>query len=368
MTERRIPFLDLAHANAPLMQEIEEATASVIRSGRYLLGAETAALEEEMARLCGKKGAVATSNGLDSLRLIVRAWIDFGLLHEGDFVIVPANTYIASAIPLSEFGLKILPVDPSVDTFNLTAERIRRALTEKVKAVMLVHLYGTPAATPAYAEELRSEGILVIEDCAQAIGASANEMMVGGWGDAAAFSFYPTKNVGALGDAGAVVSDNEEMLAHIRVLANYGSDCRYHNVVKGYNCRIDEIQAAIIRVKLRYLDQEISRRRRVADAYFKTINHPEIALPGRLPITTQVWHQFPILTPRRDALRLYLDEKGIGTDVHYPTPFYRQPCYDGTFNGAWPVTDRICREIVSIPIGSICSETAEEIGHIINQF
>ncbi len=364
----QIPFLDLAKANAPLAHELEEAAARVIRSGRYLGGPETAALESELAALCGKKGAVATSNGLDSLRLIVRAWVDSGRLREGDEVIVPANTYIASVLPLTEFGLRAVPADPSLKTLNLNERGILDALSSRTRAVMLVHLYGTPATSPGIAETLRQEGLLVIEDCAQAIGASAGGKPVGGWGDAAAFSFYPTKNIGALGDAGTVVADDEELLAQVRALANYGSDRRYHNVTQGYNCRMDEIQAAMLRVKLNHLAQETLRRQAVADTYRRVIRHPEITLPGRVTGAVQVWHQFPVLSPRRDELRRYLADRGIGTDVHYPTPFYRQPCYAGMFEGSWPATDKICREILSLPIGSVAPAEAEEIGLIINQF
>ncbi len=364
----RIPFLDLAKANAPLMPELAEAAARVIRSGRYLGGTETAALESEMAALCGKRGAVAVSNGLDALRLIVRSWVDFGKLREGDEVIVPANTYIASVLPLTEFGLRAVPVDPSEKTLNLDEEGISKALSGRTRAVMLVHLYGTPATTPGFAARLRGEGLMVIEDCAQAIGASIGGKPVGGWGDAAAFSFYPTKNIGALGDAGAVVSDDEELLAYVRALANYGSDRRYHNIAQGYNCRMDEIQAAMLRVKLRHLDQETRRRQRVADAYRNIIKHPEVTLPMHEESAVQVWHQYPVLCRRRDELRRYLEGKGVGTDVHYPEPFYQQPCYQGLFEGQWPVTDRICREIVSLPIGSVSPAEAEEIGLLINQF
>lgn len=363
-----IPFLDLAKANNPLARELEEAAATVIRSGRYLAGPETEATELELARLCGRSGAVATSNGLDALRLIVRSLIDMGRLCAGDEVIVPANTYIASVLPLTEFGLCPLPVDPSIETLNIDEAGIGKALSNKTKAVMLVHLYGTPAATPSFAAKLQSGGILVIEDCAQAIGATADGQPVGGWGDAAAFSFYPTKNIGALGDAGAVVSGDKELLSHVRALANYGSDIRYHNITQGYNCRMDEIQAAMLRVKLRYLAKETTRRQKVAEAYFQTINHPEITLPARIEGATQVWHQYPVLCGRRDELRRYLAKRGVATDVHYPTPFYKQPCYSGSFKGLWPVTDRICREVVSIPIGSVTAEEAKEIGLIINQF
>lgn len=368
MTAMRIPFLDLAKANAPLLPELEEAAARVIRSGRYLNGPETAALESEMARLCGRKGAVATSNGLDALRLIVRSWIDMGKLRAGDEVIVPANTYIASVLPLTEFGLRPVAVDPCVETLNLDEAGIRKALTRNTKAVMLVHLYGTPSTTAAFAAQLRAEGLLVIEDCAQAIGASVAGKPVGGWGDAAAFSFYPTKNIGALGDAGAVISDDEELLAYVRALANYGSDRRYHNITQGYNCRMDEIQAAMLRVKLRHLGLETARRQSLAQTYSEIIRHPEISLPARIDEATQVWHQYPVLCRRRNELRRYLEQKGVGTDVHYPTPFYTQPCYRGQLSGSWPVTDRICHEIVSLPIGSITAAEAEETAHLINQF
>lgn len=366
--EMRIPFLDLAKANASLMQELEEASSRVIRSGRYLTGPETASLERELAELCGSSGAAGVSNGLDALRLITRSWIDSGKLRKGDEVIVPANTYIASVLPLTEFGLKVVPVDPSAETLNIDETGIREAISGKTRAVMLVHLYGTPATTPAFAAELRSEGLLVVEDCAQAIGAAAEGRPVGSWGDAAAFSFYPTKNIGAIGDAGAVVSYDEELLTRVKALANYGSDRRYHNVAQGYNCRMDEIQAAMLSVKLRHLNRETERRQSVAEAYSRTISHADITLPQLIEGAKQVWHQYIILSPRRDELRRYLADRGIGTDIHYPTPFYQQPCYRDCFEGSWPVTDRICRETVSLPIGSITAGAAEEIGQIINQF
>ncbi len=368
-------FLNLAQSNAPYSDALKEAAARVIDSGRYLNGAETEALEGEIADYVGAKYAIAVSNGLDAIRLIFRAYMEEGRLHPGDEVIFPANTFIASVLPITELGLTAVatPADPA--THNLDWNRLPQFITDKTKAVLIVHLYGSPCWDASICRELHDRGILIIEDNAQALGAMAAEKGLAGsrycgaLADAAAVSFYPTKNLGALGDAGMVLTSDRKLAEDVRTLAQYGSDRRYHNIYRGYNNRMDEFQAACLRIKLPFLDEENDRRRQAADVYFREISHPEVKTPQMLPDARQVWHQFVVTSPRRDDLKEWLLQNGIPTDIHYPIPPQDQPCYEGYFPSSSSAESRqLADSILSLPIANVSPEQAKEISRIINLF
>lgn len=367
------------------MAELEEAASRVIRSGCYLHGPETKAFERELAGLCGARYAIGVSNGLDAIRLILKGYMELGLLLKGDGVMVCGNTYIATLLPVTEMGLSPIIIDPEPDTMNFDWEQgldVIRRLKEagwkgRVQAVIVTHLYGTPSWNLEIARKYRDQGILIFEDNAQAIGAMAAEpglhgtRMTGNLADAAAFSFYPTKNIGALGDAGAVVTDDRQLADVIRALANYGSTERYYNRFKGYNCRLDEIQAAMLRVKLRHLDEETQRRNAVAQTYASNIRNPLVTLPEIFPEMRQVWHQYVIRVPKenRDQLRDFLAERGVPTDVHYPTPPVYQPCYLNEFDK--PEDDpalAMAHTYISLPIANVTPVQASQVAHIINEF
>lgn len=371
-TIERITFLDLSETTALQGRKLEEAAAKVIRSGRYLHGEETRRLEERLADGCGARFAIGVSNGLDALRLIFRAYLELGKLKPGQEVIVPATTYIASILPLIEFGLKPVLTEPDPRTFGLDWEKARNAVTPHTGAILTVHLYGIPSWDTQIAREMHERGLLIIEDNAQAIGASRSEpglsesKRCGGLGDAAAFSFYPTKNIGALGDAGAVVTSDADLAATVRTLSNYGSDRRYHNILCGYNCRIDELQSAFLNVKLDDLEYNILRRQAAAEVYLHGLNRSDITLPDPPEPEGVVWHQFVIRSPKRDELIKELDSAGIGTDIHYATPPHLQPCLTDLEHGPLPLTERIANEVLSLPIANITPETASEIVRRIN--
>ncbi len=364
----KYPFLDLKRLTAPLAAELKEACDRVIDSGRYLHGPETASLEHEIAALCSRRHCVAVSNGLDALRLIIKGYKALGILHDGDEVIVAANTYIASLLAITDAGLTPVPVEPEIRTMNLDPAMIGQAVTSKTRAIMEVHLYGTPARHSEIARVAKLHNLLIIEDNAQAIGASEHDMPTGGMGDAAAFSFYPTKNVGALGDAGAVTTNDTALADTIRALANYGSDRRYHNIYNGYNCRMDEIQAAMLRVRLRHMGEDKINRQLAAATYERCISHKDITKPAIIDGTDQVWHQYVVRCSNRDALQKYLAENGVGTDIHYATPPHMQPCYSGMKHSPLPLTERLAAEVLSLPIAHTSKREAEEISEIINNF
>lgn len=366
---KKYPFLDLADANAPYMDELREAAARVVSSGRYVGGPECELFEKELAAATGIKYAVGVSNGLDALRLILRAYIEMGEMRPGDEVIVPANTYVASVLAISDAGLKPVLVDADIETLNIDTSLLRRAVTPLTRAIMTVHLYGRVAWDDELEAVAREFGLKVIEDNAQAIGARYRGRMTGSLGDAAAFSFYPTKNIGALGDAGAVTTSDERLAATVRALANYGSDRRYHNIYKGFNCRLDPMQAAVLRVKLPRLDEESRRRRELAAIYLKNVQStPALAMP-LLPAdpAEHVFHQFVVLAANRTSLEEYLKANGVGYDIHYATPPHRQPCYAAEFAGMeFPVTDMIASRCLSLPITRTTSPSdAEAIAAIL---
>ncbi len=371
---KRYEFLNLGTVNAPYMEDIRRAIDRVLASGRFVGGPENDAFERELAQLTGTAHAVGVSNGLDALRLIFRAYIELGRLRPGDEVIVPANTYIASVLAVTDAGLVPVLVDPDPATMNLSSEGMRRALTPRTRAVLPVHLYGRAAWDAGMEALARRHDLIVVEDNAQAIGATDPQgRPTGALGHAAAFSFYPTKNIGALGDAGAVTTDDPALADAVRALANYGSAERYRNIYAGFNCRLDPVQAAVLRVKLPHLGEESERRRILADIYLREITNPLILLPQKPEAGEHVWHQFVVRTQSpelRDRFRAYLDTMGVATDVHYPTPPHRQQCYRELLgHESHPVAEDLSATAVSLPISGCTSpQDAREIAEIINKF
>ena len=378
-------FLNLAETNAPFREQLEQAAVRVIRSGCYLHGPETRAFEAELAAQCGASHAIGVSNGLDAIRLIIRAYIELGRLHRGDAVLVAANTYIATVLPVTEFGLVPVFVEPDADTMNFSWTGAVRILEEndraesplRISAALITHLYGTPCWDKDTAMLMRRRGMLIIEDNAQSTGAMAAEegfngsRATGNLCDASASSFYPTKNIGALGDGGAVTTCDAGLAAAVRALANYGTDRRYHNLYEGYNCRLDEIQAAFLRVKLRHLAEETARRQHTARLYTSAISNPLVTLPVTFPDMSQVWHQYVILLPEqlRDPMRRYLAEHDVPTDVHYPDPPYLQPCYASRFSPeATTPSISLSRRCISLPIANVTPRDVADVAHLINDF
>jgi dTDP-4-amino-4,6-dideoxygalactose transaminase len=357
-----VPFLDLGEVNAPYADELKVAVNRVIDSGWYVLGEEVAAFEREFATWCGVRHAVGVGNGLDALSLILRAYIDLGVLAEGDEVIVPANTFIASFLAVSANRLVPVPVEPDAETFNLDPARVEAAVGPRTRAIVAVHLYGRLADMPALADIARRRGLLLIEDAAQAHGASRDGHKAGSLGDAAAFSFYPGKNLGALGDGGAVVTDNETLAMRVLGLRNYGSLEKYRHAYQGINSRLDEMQAAMLRVKLRHVDADNARRREVARVYQETIHHPSIQLPATGPEEGHVWHLFVVRSAWRDALQAQLARAGVQTQVHYPIPPHRQLAYAHLRYLRLPVTERIHEEVLSLPMaGNLRDDQIERV-------
>lgn len=354
----KVDFLDLRALNDLHRTELEAAAARVIRSGWYIHGKEHESFEHEFAAYCGPGvTCLGVANGLDALTLVFRAAMELGRLREGDEIIVPANTYIASILAVTENGLKPVLVEPDPASFNLDPQRLKTALTSRTKAILPVHLYGQLADMPALCDFARAHGLMVVEDAAQAHGAKLGGRKAGVWGDAAGFSFYPGKNLGALGDAGAVVTRDEQLGATIRALRNYGSRTKYHNEYQGPNSRLDEMQAAFLRVRLRNLDAENARRRAAAMRYVREITHPEVKLPqGAAADEAHVWHLFVVRVPERDSFVAHLRAHDIQTIIHYPIPPHQQRCYPGLHHLSLPITEAIHREVVSLPISPVINE------------
>ena len=350
-----IPFLDLKAINTQYRDELVAAVTRVIDSGWYIQGTEVKAFEEEFAEYCGSRHCIGVANGLDALTLTLRAWKEMGRLKEGDEVIVPANTYIASILAITENRLKPVLVEPDEATFNLCPEKTAAAITPNTKAIVAVHLYGQISPMPELMQLADQHGLLVLEDAAQAHGASINGRKAGSWGHAAGFSFYPGKNLGALGDAGAVTTDDEELAKTIRALGNYGSHKKYENLYQGVNSRLDEIQAAMLRVKLRHLDDEIESRRNVAEYYLAHINSPSIQLPAAGARESHVWHLFVVRSAMRDQLQQYLAGQGVQTLIHYPVPPHHQEAYDSLLVESYLLTERIHETVLSLPMGPLMS-------------
>lgn len=368
-----ISFLNLQKINQSFQEEIYSATKRVIDSGWYLLGKETASFEKEFAAFIGIRHCIGVANGLDALRIILRGYMETGFLKEEDEIIVPANTYIASILAISDNRLKPVLVEPDLSTYNLDPNLIEAHITSRTRGIMLVHLYGRNAYTEKIGEICRKYNLLLIEDSAQAHGARFMEQRTGTFGDASGFSFYPGKNLGALGDAGAICTNNDEMALVYRTLANYGSIKKYENQFKGYNSRIDELQAAILSAKLKKLDDDNQRRREIAAFYLANIKHPEIVLPI-LPSNagadnSHVWHLFVIRHHHRNDLQKYLSENDIQTLIHYPIPPHKQQAYHLWNSLHYPLTEIIHREVLSLPISPVMEQSeVEEVVRAINKF
>lgn len=355
-----VPFLDVRAINARHADELKAAAARVIDSGWYVLGQEVAAFEKEFATWCGVPHAVGVGNGLDALSLILRAYKSLGRLADGDEVIVPGNTFIASFLAITQSGLVPVAVEPDPSTFNLDPAAVEAAIGPRTRAIMPVHLYGQLADMPAMTAIARRHDLLVIEDAAQAHGATWSGRRAGAFGDAAAFSFFPAKNLGALGDGGAVVTADAELAGRVAALRNYGSLEKYHHLYQGVNSRLDEMQAAMLRVKLKYVDGDVGRRRDIARRYLAAIHHPDIALPAVEDEQRHAWHLFVVRSAHRDALQAHLLARGVHAQVHYPVPPQRQPAYAGGLLPSLPLTERLHDEVLSLPIGPTLEDQAVE--------
>lgn len=345
----KVPFLDVRKAYEELKEEVDAAVQRVLTSGWYLLGEEIDGFEREFAAYCGVKHCIGVANGLDALHLILRA---MGV-RAGDEVIVPSNTYIATWLAVSYTGATPVPIEPREDSYNLSPELISQAITPRTKAIIAVHLYGQPAEMDRINEVAKQHHLKVIEDSAQAQGARYHGKRTGGLADAAAFSFYPGKNLGALGDAGAVTTDDDHLAENVRLLRNYGSKVKYQHVVKGFNSRLDEIQAAVLRVKLQHLDEWNDRRKRVADFYLEHLNTTHLVLPCVPRHIDPAWHLFVIRTRHRVEVQEHLSRNGIGTLIHYPTPPHLQPAYaDLSYaHGSFAISEAMAGQVLSLPMG-----------------
>lgn len=345
-----IPFLDLDSPYLELKNELDSACLRVMKSGRYILGKEVEAFEAEFAAYCESKHCIGVGNGLDALHLILRA-MDIG---PGDEVIVPSNTYIATWLAVSYCGATPVPVEPDERTNNIDPARIEASITSRTKAILAVHLYGQPADMDPIISLARKFSLKIIEDCAQAHGARYKGRRVGSLGDAAGFSFYPGKNLGAIGDGGAVTTNDEVLAQRVKILRNYGSEVKYHNVVKGYNSRLDELQAALLRVKLSLLDEWNERRRDIAVRYLQDLTAiPALMLPFIPDWAEPVWHLFVVRHVQRDSIQAKLTETGVGTMIHYPIPPHLQPAYSELKlnEGDFPIAEQMAKEVLSLPMG-----------------
>lgn len=363
-----IPFLDLKSINAQYRDELIEACTRVIDSGWYITGNEVTKFEENFAEYCGTQHAIGVANGLEALILTLRAWKELGKLKAGDEVIVPSNTYIASILAISANDLVPVLIEPDLTTYNLCPTKTKAAITDKTKAILPVHLYGQLADMPALMDIAKQNSLLVLEDSAQSHGASIDGRKAGNWGNAGAFSFYPGKNLGALGDAGAVTTNDDELANTLRALRNYGSHKKYENLFQGVNSRLDEIQAAMLNVKLPHLDKEIAHRRQIAKAYLEGIINANITLPNQAG-EAHVWHVFVVRCEQRNALQAYLAEQGIQTLIHYPIPPHKQQAYKEWNNLSYPISEQIHQEVLSLPMGPTLSiQNVDKIIDAVNKF
>lgn len=351
-----IKYLDLKAVTSLHAREIDEAVLRVARSGWYLHGEENAAFCREYADYIGTRYCVGCGNGFDALTLILRAYKEMGVMSDGDEVIVPANTYIATILAITENHLKPVLVEPRIDTMQIDDALVEQAITPHTRAVMIVHLYGRCAYTDTIGALCRRYGLRLLEDNAQAHGCRYGQRRTGSLGDAAAHSFYPGKNLGALGDGGAVTTDDEQLASMVETLANYGSQHKYVFDYIGRNSRLDEMQAAVLRVKLRYLDSDNERRQVMARQYIEDIDNPLLTLPSDEYCRHSVHHIFPVLCRTRDRLQAYLHDNGVQTIIHYPIPPHKQKCYIGMSSLSLPVTERIHREELSIPLNPTLGE------------
>ncbi len=353
-----IPFLDLKALNKPYEEAYKRACNDVIASGWYIMGYELERFEAEYAKFCGVKQCIGVANGLDALRIVLEAWKELGRLSVGDEVIVSAHTYIASILAITQAGLKPILVEPDVKNFNLSPANFERAITDRTKVVIPVHLYGQLCDMGAINAVAQKHNILVLEDAAQSHGARSQGMRAGAYGDAAGFSFYPGKNLGALGDAGAITTNDDEVARIACAIRNYGSEEKYVNDYHGLNSRLDEIQASVLSVKLKGLDKDNQRRREVAQQYLDGIKNKYITLPNWDGSDNHVFHLFVVQTEYREALQTFLKDSGIHTLIHYPIPPHHQKVYKEEMKGcSFPVTEKLHREVLSLPISPVTEDT-----------
>lgn len=371
-----IPFYDLKSLNSKYMDRFIESARRVVESGIHMIGRETEVFEGRFAQYCGTGSCIGVANGLDALTLVLRAYKEMGLMQDGDEVIVPANTYIATILSISDNRLTPVLVEPDLATYNIDPSKIEAVITPRTKAIMVVHLYGQTADMVPIVAVAEKYKLKIVEDAAQAHGAEYNGSMAGALGDAGCFSFFPGKNLGALGDAGAVTTSDEDLANMIRSLRNYGearfknlSQRKYKNDYKGRNSRLDEIQAAFLSAKLADLADDTDSRRKIAAYYLSTIDHPDITLPLVPDWARPAWHLFVIRHPRRDELRDYLEEKGIRTLIHYPIPPHKQEAYAEWNHLSYPVTEKIHAEVLSLPLHPLLSEQDQKtIVDTVNRF
>jgi len=349
-----IKFLDLYKINEQYRDEIDLRIKEVLDSGWYIRGKQCELFEENFAKFCGTKYCIGCANGLDALNLIIKGY-GFGV---GDEIIVPANTYIATILAITMNGCTPILIEPSINTYNINPDLIEEKISSKTKAIMVVHLYGKTVQMDKIWELAKKYNLKIIEDSAQAHGAMYYSKKSGNLGDASGFSFYPGKNLGALGDGGCVTTNDTELAEKIRAIANYGSSEKYHNIYKGINSRLDEIQAAILDVKLKYLDKDNNRRREIANYYLENVKNPQIILPEHY--NENVWHIFPIRTENRDRLQQYLKNNDIETMIHYPIPPHKQFAYKEWSNTSLPITEEIHRTILSLPISQVMTDNEVE--------
>lgn len=360
----KVPFLDLKKINLQYEEEFKEAFHDLLHSGWYIMGERLKSFEQEYANYCNTSFCIGVANGLDALILIIRAYKEMGLLSDGDEVIVPANTYIASILAISANNLKPILVEPDESSFNIDPTKIEQEITSKTKAILAVHLYGQTANMEEINLVAKKYQLKVIEDCAQAHGALHNGRKAGSLGDAAGHSFYPGKNLGALGDAGAVTTNDEELAKTISALRNYGSHKKYENIYKGINSRLDEIQAPLLSIKLKYLDEENKRRAAVANRYLNNIRNTQVKLPFTYASNISVWHLFVVRVEKRETFQQYLADNGIQTVIHYPIPPHHQQAYTEFNHVLFPITERIHKEVISLPISPVMTD--EEVSKVIS--
>lgn len=365
-----VKYLDLRRVNALYEPALSQEVARVVESGWYLSGEEVGRFEQRWAQYCGTRHCVGCGNGLDALTLILMAYISLGRMEKGDEVIVAANTYIASILAIIRAGLKPVLCEPEASTANVDVEVVERCITERTRAVMPVHLYGRMCRMEQLTKVAKMHGLLIVEDCAQAHGAAVGGKKAGAWGHAAAFSFYPGKNLGALGDAGAVTTDDDALAERVRMLANYGSSKKYVHPFVGVNSRLDEVQAAVLNVKMDGLDADNKRRRNIAELYINGITNTEVLFPAReVEVSAHVYHIFAVFSPRRDVLQAYLKRKEIETLIHYPIPPHRQEALAEFSDLHLPITEKIHSEELSLPISAaMTDEEVSSVVDVVNSF
>lgn len=360
-----IKFLDLKKINNRYREEIDSRIKDILDKGWYLQGEENENFTKNFANFCGTKFALGVANGLDALNLIIKAY-GFG---NGDEIIVPANTYIATILAISENGCIPILVEPDIKTYNINPDSIEKKITTKTKAIMVVHLYGQAVQMEKIWKIAKKYNLKIIEDSAQAHGAIYQENRTGNLGDASGFSFYPGKNLGCIGDGGAVTTNDEELFNKIKAIANYGSDRKYHHIYKGVNSRLDEIQAAVLDIKLKHLDSDNNKRREISKYYRENIKNSKIILPETYDEKSHVWHIFAVRTQNRDEFQKYLTEKGIQTIIHYPTPPHKQGAYKEWNNLSFPITEEIHNTILSLPISPVMTDSEiEKVVEVVNEY